>query len=68
MEEREQAVGLRVAPRVGEEEPEVSHRRRRVVAAAGGEWRGLGVLVGGGEGRKWGQRQMGWVLLGFTVF
>ena len=26
MEEREQAVVLRVAPRVGEEEPEVSHR------------------------------------------
>lgn len=39
MEEREQAVVLRVAPRVGEEEPEVSHR---VVAAAGGDWRGLG--------------------------
>jgi hypothetical protein len=55
VEKGEQAVGLRMAPRVGEEEPEVSHRGRRLVAAAGGDWRGLGGLVGGGEGRKWGR-------------
>ena len=56
MEEGEQAVRLRVAPRVGEEEPEVSHRRRRVVATAGGEWRGLG-FPGFSRGRR--RKEMG---------
>jgi hypothetical protein len=52
VEEGEQTVGLRVAPRVGEEEPEVSHRRGgEWIAAAGGDWRGLEVFVGGR--RKW---------------